>query len=49
MSDLDCGIIINLGGATATDILKLRDICKDEVMKKFGVKLETEIRILGDE
>ena len=49
VSELHGGFIINLGGATATDVLKLRDICKDEVMKKFGVKLETEIRILGDE
>ena len=49
VSELHGGFIINLGGATATDVLQLRDICKDEVMKKFGVKLETEIRILGDE
>ncbi len=38
--------IVNTGGATAKDVLKLRDIIKDTVNKKFGVSLEEEVTII---
>ena len=37
--------IINKGGATAKDVLKLMGIIKKEVNKKFKIKLEPEIKI----
>lgn len=49
VSKLHGGFIINVGGATATDILKLRDVCIDKVKEDFGVQLEPEVRILGEE
>lgn len=47
VSEKHCGFIINKGGATATDILKLIEIVSDTVYQKFGVKLEPEVKILG--
>ncbi len=49
VSEKHSGFIVNIGGATATDILNLRDYCQKTVFEKFGVKLEPEIRILGEE
>lgn len=43
------GFVINTGGATASDILQLKDIVTARVMEKFGVKLEPEVRIIGEE
>jgi UDP-N-acetylmuramate dehydrogenase len=40
---------VNTGGATATDILTLIGIVQDEVEARFGVRLETEVRILGED
>lgn len=42
-----CGFVINTGNATASDILKLIEEIKDVVYGKFGVTLESEVRILG--
>lgn len=39
--------IVNLGGARAVNVLGLIKICQEEVLKKFKVKLEPEIRFLG--
>lgn len=47
VSELHSGFIINKGGATATDILQLMEIVQARVMDEFGVKLETEVRIIG--
>jgi len=38
--------IVNLGDATAKDVLSLIDICRDEVKQKFGVNLDLEIVII---
>lgn len=41
------GFIVNIGGATSSDIKELIEIIKKEVDKKFNVKLETEIQFIG--
>ena len=43
---LNCGFVINKGGATATDILELIHLVQDVVFDKFGVRLEPEVRII---
>lgn len=48
VSELHAGFIINKDGASATDILQLMEIVQATVMDKFGVKLEPEVRIIGD-
>lgn len=47
VSELHSGFIINRGGATATDILQLMEIIQARVFDEFGVRLETEVRIIG--
>lgn len=41
--------IVNEGGATAKDVLALIGLMKDKVKEKFGIGLETEVRIVGQE
>lgn len=48
VSELHSGFIINRGNATATDIIDLMHLVQNTVYDKFGVKLEPEVRILGD-
>lgn len=48
VSDIHAGFIVNNGGATATDVIDLIDLVKRTVYDRFGVKLEPEIRIIGD-
>ena len=47
VSTLHSGFIINKGGATATDIIRLMDIVRACVYEQFGVLLEPEVRIIG--
>ena len=49
VSEKHAGFIVNTGGATAKDILTLIGIVQDEVSARFGVRLETEVRILGED
>ncbi len=39
--------IINLGNATAADVLSLIRLARDRVLEQFGIELEPEIRIIG--
>lgn len=48
VSELHSGFIINKENATATDIIKLMELVQRNVYEKFGVKLEPEVRIIGD-
>ena len=41
--------IVNEGGATARDVLALIGLMKDKVKEKFGVTMETEVRVVGEE
>ena len=49
VSPLHAGFIVNNGGATATEIVELMHLVQNTVYDKFGVKLEPEVRIIGDE
>ena len=48
ISELHSGFMVNTGCATAADIEKLMHSVQDAVFGKFGVKLEPEIRIVGE-
>ncbi len=47
ISDLHANFIINLGAATAHDVLMLIDIARDAVKRKFDIDLELEIKPVG--
>lgn len=47
VSTKHAGFIINIGGGTATDYLDVIAHVQDTVLAKFGVHLETEVRIIG--
>jgi UDP-N-acetylenolpyruvoylglucosamine reductase len=38
---------VNLGGATAAELIALRDVVRSAVMEKFAVELEQEPVMLG--
>lgn len=48
VSEKHCGFIINKGNATADDVLNLIAYIKRTVKDKFGVDLETEVKIIGE-
>ncbi len=47
VSTKHANFIINLGKATASDVLKLIAAVREKVMEKFGVSLEMEVKVLG--
>ena len=49
VSEKHAGFIVKTGEATAADVLALIGIVQDEVEARFGVRLETEVRILGED
>ncbi len=48
VSTLHAGFIINTGNASAGDILDLIKHVQTVVFEKYGVNLETEVRVLGE-
>ena len=48
ISEKHCGFVINTGNATAKDVTTLMADVQRIVMEKFGVKLEPEVRFLGE-
>jgi len=48
-SDLHANFIVNSGNATARDVLELIETAKREALLKRGIKLETEVRVIGNE
>jgi UDP-N-acetylmuramate dehydrogenase len=46
-SDLHANFIVNLGTATARDVLGLVKLARARVEEQFGLRLETEVRPLG--
>ena len=48
VSDKHAGFIVNTGSATAADVLALIGRVQDEVERAFGVRLEPEVRIIGE-
>ena len=49
VSEKHSGFIINTGNATATDIIELMHLVQNTVYDKFGVRLEPEVRIVGED
>ena len=49
VSEKHSGFIINTGNATATDIISLMHLVQNTVYDKFGVMLEPEVRIVGED
>ena len=48
VSEKHCGFVINKDHATAADIVELMQQVSDRVEEKFGVKLEPEVKRLGE-
>lgn len=48
VSDLHCGFVVNNGDATAQDVYDLIKHVQKAVYEKFNVKLEPEVKILGE-
>jgi UDP-N-acetylmuramate dehydrogenase len=49
ISPLHANFIVNRGRATASDVLGLIEIARKEVRRRSGIRLETEVRIVGRE
>jgi UDP-N-acetylmuramate dehydrogenase len=48
ISEKHGNFIVNLGGATTADIVALIDIVRRRVFEATGIKLETEVKIIGE-
>ncbi len=48
VSEKHAGFVINTGKATTQDILDVITFCQKTVHEKFGVWLETEVKIVGE-
>ena len=46
ISDRHANFILNLRGAKSSDVLELITLAQDKVFRRFGVRLEPEIRII---
>lgn len=49
VSELHSGFIVNVGSATAGEVISLINHIQKEVKNKFGVDLVTEVKIIGEE
>lgn len=47
ISSMHANYIVNRGGATSEDVLKLIDVARTAVFKEFGLELELEVKVLG--
>jgi UDP-N-acetylmuramate dehydrogenase len=47
VSPKHANFIVNLGGASADDVLALMAEMRDRVQERFGIELEPEIRVVG--
>lgn len=48
ISKVHANYIVNVGNASADDVLKLIDIARTAVFKEFGIELELEVKVLGE-
>lgn len=48
VSDLHSGFVINKGGASAEEVIALIHHIQNTVREKFGVDLQTEVKIIGE-
>ncbi len=49
VSPIHANFIVNLGNATAKDVLMLAELMRRTVFEKFGVNLEYEVQIVGED
>ncbi len=49
ISPLHANFIVNRGGASASNVLRLIERARDAVRAKFQIELETEVRVIGAE
>ena len=49
ISPVHANFFVNTGGATAADILALAEQAQTEVLARFGIRLEPEVKIIRDE
>lgn len=49
VSEKHAGFVVNNGGASAADVLGLIEYIQKTVMDKFGVMLEPEVRLIGEQ
>jgi len=49
VSEQHCGFVVNLGGATAKEVLELIEIVRQRVWEKFRVGLELEVQVIGED
>ena len=47
ISDKHANFIVNLGNAKADDVLNLIELARNQVVQRFGIKLETEVQLIG--
>jgi UDP-N-acetylmuramate dehydrogenase len=47
ISEKHANFIVNLGGASADDVLALMAEMRDRVFERFGIELEPEVRVVG--
>lgn len=47
VSEKHANYIVNLGGATASDVLRLTEIMRERVLSTFGIELELEVQLVG--
>ena len=48
ISEKHANFIVNRGGATASDVLSLMEIMQNRVYQETGIRLEKEVRIVGE-
>ena len=48
VSEKHCGFVVNKGEAAAADVLTLIKDVQETVLKQFGVKLEPEVKMIGE-
>ena len=48
VSQKHANFIININNATSEDVLLLRQQIQETVLKKYHIKLETEVRVEGE-
>ncbi len=48
VSEKHCGFVVNTGNASAADIIDLIHEVQEKVQNRFGVRLEPEVRIVGE-
>jgi UDP-N-acetylmuramate dehydrogenase len=49
ISDKHCGFIVNDNNAKSSDVLSLMRVVRETVFNRFGIMLEPEVRIIGEE